>query len=100
MIVPTRVSCGRSGSFGLGTAIAFEVIAGVTAGAGGRREGENIGRSRVTANCESGMAHSGLPLSVRSTAGAGCGEGGAVICTTDGADSVSPETAGCFDFTP
>jgi len=49
-MVPTKVSCGRSGSFGLGTAIIFDTATDATAGGGGRRDGEKIGRSRVTGN--------------------------------------------------
>src|SRR4029077_20215424 len=95
-MVPTKVSCGRSGSFDLGTATTFGAIVGVTAGAGGRREGEKIGRSRVTANCESGMAHNGLALGVSSDAGAGGAEGGAATCTEGG----SGPPAAYPDFTP
>src|SRR5713101_3411660 len=69
-MVPTRVSCGRSGSLGLGTAATFGIAAGATAGGGGRRDGEKIGRSRVMGNCESGIAHNGLALNARSDAAA------------------------------
>src|SRR6202035_4495475 len=59
-MVPTKESGGRSGSRGLGTAATFGTAAGATAGAGGRRDDEKIGRSRVSDNAASGMAHNGL----------------------------------------
>jgi len=80
-MVPTRVSWGRSGSLGLGTAATFGIAAGATAGGGGRRDGEKIGRSRVMGNCESGIAHNGLALSARSDAGATGAGGETRICT-------------------
>ena len=100
-MVPTRLSCGRSGSLGFGTAIALGATTGATAGAGGRREGEKIGRSRVTCNCASGMAHNGLALGVRSAAGGvgGEGGGGTVTCTGVGAASIRFEAARILDFT-
>src|ERR1700726_1709300 len=70
-MVPTKESGGRSGSRGLGTAATFGTAAGATAGAGGRRDDEKIGRSRVPDNAVSGMAHNGLALSARSGTGAG-----------------------------
>src|SRR4030081_3659526 len=69
-IVPTKESGVRSGSFGLDTAATFGTAAGATAGTGGRRDDEKIGRSRVPDNAVRGMAHSGLALSTRSDAGA------------------------------
>src|SRR5258706_14428664 len=83
-IVPTKESGGRSGSFGLDTAATFGTAAGATAGGGGRRDDEKIGRSRVPDNAVRGMAHNGLALSARS--GTGVGAGGAVTtCTCAGA---------------
>src|SRR5581483_1060715 len=90
-MVPTRETCGRSGSLGFGTTIAFGTTAVVTGGAGGRRDGRKIGRSRVVENCLSGMAQSGLALKVRSGGGAAAGGGGIVICTTLAAGSVQVE---------
>ena len=56
-------------------------------------DGEKIGRSRVTGNWASGMAHSGLALSVRSDPGAtGAGEV-AVTCTTVAAGLIQVEAA-------
>jgi hypothetical protein len=65
----------------LGTAATFGIAAGATAGGGGRRDGEKIGRSRVMGNCESGIAHNGLALSARSDAGAAGGGEETTTCT-------------------
>src|ERR1700716_2323076 len=70
-IVPTKESGGRSGSFGLDPAATFGTAAGATAGGGGRRDDEKIGRSRVPDNAVRGIAHNGLALSARSGTGAG-----------------------------
>src|SRR5579863_8234742 len=91
-MVPTKESCGRSGSFGLGRAATLGAKTGATAGAGGRRDGEKIGRSRVAENWASGMAQSGLALSARSAVGA-AGAGGTTTCTTAAAGSVQPDAA-------
>ena len=53
-------------------------------GGGGRREGENIGRSRVPARRVSGMAQSGFPRTTRSTLTGG-GNGVAVSTGAAGA---------------
>src|ERR1700686_5287802 len=81
-MVPTKESGGRSGSRGLGAAATFGTTAGATAGAGGRRDDEKIGRSRVPDNAVSGMAHNGLALSARSGTGAA---GAVTTCTCSGA---------------
>jgi hypothetical protein len=57
-MVPTSVRGGRSGVGGTGGA-GFATVA--TSGAGGCRDGENIGRSRVADKSASGTPHSGLP---------------------------------------
>jgi hypothetical protein len=57
-MVPTSVRGGRSGLGGTGGA-GFATVA--TSGAGGCRDGEKIGRSRVADKSASGTAHSGLP---------------------------------------
>jgi hypothetical protein len=64
--VPTRVHCGRSsgGSFG-GGGSAF-ATGTATAGSGGLRDGEKIGRSRVLDKVTRGIAHIGLALGARS----------------------------------
>src|ERR1700731_3249555 len=61
-MVPTRESWG--GSIFRGGDLASTGSAAIAAG-GGRREGEKIGRSRVTENRLSGTAHNGLALGGR-----------------------------------
>src|SRR5579863_7051516 len=62
-MVPTSVSGGWSGSVGLGGGACPAIGAAATAGAIGRRDGENRGRSRVMDKTLSGTAQSGLPAS-------------------------------------
>src|SRR5579862_8888509 len=81
VIVPTSDNGGCSGSFGLGTTT-FATVTVDGGGAGGRRDGRKIGRSRVTVNCLSGIPHSGLALSGRSVAGTPGVDGGMVTSTT------------------
>jgi hypothetical protein len=80
-MVPTNASCGRSTRGGFGGGDGFATATGATAGGGGRREAEKIGRSRVFDNVASGIAHSGLALSACS----GGGGGAAGARTTTGA---------------
>jgi hypothetical protein len=76
--VPIKESCGRSGSFGFGaTAAGFATGIEATGGAGGRRDDEKIGRSRVPGNAVNGIAHNGLPRSAGSCTGAGASAGAA-----------------------
>ena len=98
-MVPTRESCGCSGSFGLGGTIAFATVTAEAGGAGGRRDGRKIGRSRVTENCLIGIAHSGLALSARS-AGAPGFDGGMVTSTTVVAGSLQFEGTEPFALAP
>jgi len=61
MTVPKSVSFRRSGSFGGG---AFGGVAGgaaTTGSEGGRRDGENIGRVRVSCNELRAISHKGFP---------------------------------------
>src|SRR5580692_5190628 len=88
-MVPTRESCGCSGSFGFGGATTFATVTIDAAGAGGRRDGKKIGRSRVTENCLSGIAHSGLALRGRSADAPGVAGG---TSTTEGTDETSALT--------
>src|ERR1700688_962810 len=69
-MVPTRASCGTSGSLLRPVGALTIADSAATAAGGGRRDGEKIGRSRVVDNCVNGIAHSGLALSARSGAGA------------------------------
>src|ERR1700730_19471482 len=82
-MVPTRTRLGFSGSAGGGGGGGAGTTAtGATASCGGRREAENIGRSRVAVSADSGMAQSGLAL-----VGAGSLDGatdGATVAATGG----------------
>src|SRR5579872_1516397 len=99
-IVPTKESCGCSGSFGFGGAIAFATVTvDCGGGVGGRRKGRKIGRSRVTENCLTGIAHSGLALSGRSADGPGA-PGGMVTSTTDVVGSLQIEGTAPSGFAP
>ena len=74
--VPTSESRGRSGSRGGGGGGAGRACttgAAATGGAGGRRDAEKIGRSRVTVSELSGTAHKGLPARTGGAALAGSG---------------------------
>jgi hypothetical protein len=85
-MVPINESGGRSGSFGFGTTAAgFATGIKATAAAGGRRDDEKIGRSRVPDNAVNGIAHNGLPRSAGS-------------CTGAGAGGVTTSCAGAADF--
>src|ERR1700722_12722331 len=100
-IVPTSESCGCSGSFGLGGATTFATVTADAGGAGGRRDGKKIGRSRVTVNCLSGLPHSGLALSGRSATEAPPGaDGGMVTSTTVVAGSLQVDGTEAFAFAP
>ena len=60
--VPTSVRSGRSGSANLGAAAGASATRGATTGgAGGRRDTEKIGRSRVAERALMGVPQSGLP---------------------------------------
>lgn len=59
MTVPTRLRCGCSDS--AGRCGDGRGGAGTTATTGGRRDGENSGRSRVAESKPSGTPHNGLP---------------------------------------
>src|SRR5579871_53851 len=87
-MVPTRDSGGASTSFFRGSG-GGRTGAGseATTGGGGRRDGEKIGRSRVTDNCLSGMAHNGLALS-------GDWDGGGGTTRTDVTGSVGDKAGG------
>src|SRR3954447_22511196 len=61
-ITPTSVSGGWSGSAAGGGGDATTTGVPATAGAGARREGRKIGRSRVAVSEESGTAQRGLPV--------------------------------------
>src|SRR6516225_11473776 len=74
-MVPTSDSCGRSTRGGIGGGGSFATGIATTAGGGGRRDGEKIGRSRVPDRLVSGISHSGLALIVRSGAGGGASGG-------------------------
>src|SRR6516164_9559027 len=67
------ISCLRGGGGFSGTGSL------TTTAGGGRREGEKIGRSRVTGNCVSGMPQSGLALCARS--GEACGAATRIVVT-------------------
>src|SRR6202035_1756444 len=97
-MVPTSESCGCSGSFGLGGAATFATVMADGRGAGGRRGGKKIGRSRVTLNCFTGISHSGLALSGRSAAGAPGVDGGMVTSTTVVVGSLQIEGTEAFGF--
>src|ERR1700722_9407056 len=100
-MVPTRESCGCSGSFGLGGATTFATVMADGGGAGGRRDGRKIGRSRVTLNCFTGVPHSGLALSGRSAAEAPPDvDGGMVTSTTVVVGSLQVEGTEAFGFAP
>src|ERR1700723_1657344 len=100
-MVPTRESCACSGSVGFGGATPFATVTTDAAGAGGRRDGRKIGRSRVTENCLSGISHSGLALSVRSAAAGAFGvAGGMVPSTTVLAGSLQVEGTEAFVLAP
>src|SRR5215813_2662739 len=75
--VPRSVSLRRSGSRGgggLGVGGGGEEAA--TGGDRGRRDGEKIGRARVSASASTGTAHKGLPRNeVSVLAGRGIGAG-------------------------
>ena len=62
MTVPKSVSFKRSGSLGGGGLGVGGGGEATTGGDGGRRDGENIGRARVSASASRGTAHKGLPL--------------------------------------
>src|ERR1700722_1402917 len=68
-MVPTKASCGASGSFLRTTGALTVAGSAATAEGGGRRDGEKIGRSRVADNWANGIAHKGLALCARSGAG-------------------------------
>src|SRR5450756_1361231 len=91
--VPTKENFGPSGSFGLGTTAAgFTMGLEATAGAGGRRDDEKIGRSRVPDNAASGMTHIGLlALSARPSMGA---SGAPAACAGAAGLSEIPAAAG------
>src|SRR6516225_3641240 len=76
-IVPTRVSNGWLGSVGVGSCGGSTgTEAATSVGAGGRREGEKMGRSRVADNELSGIPQRGFPVCGRfgvSAARAGVG---------------------------
>jgi len=76
------------------------IVTADAGGAGGRRDGRKIGRSRVMENCLSGISHSGLALSVRSVAGAFGVAGGMVTSTTVVAGSLQIEGTEAFVFAP
>src|ERR1700748_1691009 len=99
-IVPTRASCGCSGSFRFGGATTLATVTVDGGGAGGRRDGRKIGRSRVTVNCLSGIPHSGLALSGRSAAGLPGVDGGMVTSTTVEVGSLQVDGAETFAFEP
>jgi len=90
--VPISESSGFCGAAGLGG----NPTAGgggepITAGAGGRRDGEKIGRSRVLESCLSGMAHNGLGGNSRLPESSG----GAVGAAGLGLASVPSSRLGC-----
>src|ERR1700733_1961557 len=98
-MVPTRESCGCSGSFGLGTTT-FATVTIDAGGPGARRDGRKIGRSRVTLKCFTGIPHSGLALSGRSAAGGPGVDGGMVTSTTVVVGSLQTEGTEAFGFVP
>src|ERR1700761_1182159 len=70
-------------------------------GAGGRRDGRKIGRSRVTLKSLTGIAHSGLALSGRCSAGGLGAAGGILTSTTTGlAASIRSDGTEPFAFGP
>src|SRR5882724_9399054 len=83
-MVPTRDNCGGAISFFRGGGGDLTGACSATAGGGGRLDGEKIGRSRVTDNCVSGMAHNGLALGVRSGATWGAAWGAATRTVVTG----------------
>src|ERR1700728_2659790 len=99
-MVPTSESCGCSGSFGFGGEATFATVMADGGGAGGRRDGREIGRSRVTLNCFTDVPHSGLALSGRSAAGAPGVDGGMVTSTTVVVGSLQIEGTEAFGFAP
>src|SRR5882757_8480622 len=92
-MVPTKDNGGGSISFLRGGGGLTGVGSAATASGGGRREGENIGRSRVPDNCVSGTPHSGLALSVR------CGVAGGAVTRTvvTGSEAVGDSGSGVTD---
>src|SRR4029077_13447176 len=75
--VPINVKfgcCGTAGGAGCGRGAAAGTLA--TAGAGGRRDGVDSGRVRVAASAFSGIAQSGLALTVGVAAGFAVTSGG------------------------
>src|ERR1700722_3302155 len=102
-MVPTRTSCGASGSFLRATGALTIAGSAATAEGGGRRDGEKIGRSRVADNWANGIAHSGLALCTRSGAGpvggattrtaVTAGDPAAWVSSERPASRASPETA-------
>src|SRR5689334_19913799 len=83
--VPKSVSLRRSGSLGGGGLTADGGGAATTGGDGGRRDGENIGRARVSCNELRATSHKGLPVNELSCRG----RAGVVTRLTAGRSSIS-----------
>src|SRR5277367_6567401 len=102
-MVPTSESGGCSGSFGFGGTITLDTVTADVGNAGGRRDGKKMGRSRVTENCLSGIAHSGLAPSTRSAGAAvvdAVMDGGMVTSTTVEVGSLYVEGTEALTFAP
>jgi hypothetical protein len=84
MTVPKSVSFGRSGSLGGGGLGVGGGGAATTGGDGGRRDGEKIGRARVSCNELRATPHKGLPVNELSCRG----RAGVVTALTAGRSSI------------
>ena len=90
----------RAGSFGLGGATTLDTVTVEASGAGGRRDGKKIGRSRVAENCLIGIAHSGLALRGRSAGAFGVAGGMVTSTTVVVMGSLQVEGTEAFAFAP
>src|SRR5215470_1532402 len=85
MTVPKSVSFGWSGSFATAGFGGGGGGAATTGGDGGRRDGEKIGRARVSCNALRATSHKGLPVNELSC----CGRADVVTLFTAGRSIIS-----------